>query len=126
MLRGESAEVTSFPRRTGSGSTRQRQVHLPAKRQMELVDRYKAGATQRELAREYGVHRTTVSSILDRHGAERRRGLHPDLIDEAVERYASGQSLATIGRALGADDGTVKARLVERGVAMRDTQGRPR
>ncbi|WP_203338768.1 helix-turn-helix domain-containing protein [Nocardioides limicola] len=126
MLRGEAATVTSHPQRLESGETRQRQIHLPPARQQQLVDHYKAGATQRELAREYGIHRTTVSSILDRHGAERRCGLHPDLVDEAVMRYEEGQSLATIGRALGADPGTVKARLVERGVAMRDTHGRSR
>lgn len=123
MLRGEAATVTSHPQRLDSGETRQRQIHLPPARQQELVDRYKEGATQRELAREYGVHRTTVASILERHGAERRRGLHPDLIDEAVRRYTDGQSLATIGRALGADPSTVRARLVECGVTMRSPNG---
>lgn len=126
MLRGEAATVTLHPQRPESETTRQRQVHLTPTRQRELIERYKVGATQRELAREYGVHRTTVTSILNRHGAERHRGLHPDLVDEAVQRYTDGQSLATIGRALGADPGTVKARLLERGVAMRDTHGRPR
>lgn len=79
-----------------------------------------------QLAGEYGVHRTTVTKILQRHGVEPQRGMHPDLIDEAIRRYAESQSLAAVGRALGADPGTIRARLVERGVAMRDTHGRPR
>ena len=124
MLRGEGAQVTTHPKQTGSVPQRQRQVHLPAQHQRDLIERYKAGATQRELAGHYGVHRTTVSKILQRHGVESQRGLHPDLIDEAVRRYNEGQSLATVGRALGADPGTVRARLLERGVAMRDTHGR--
>lgn len=126
MLRGEAAKVTTHPKQSTSAPERQRQVHLPAQRQRDLIEQYKAGATQRELAGQYGVHRTTVTKILQRHGVEARRGLHPDLIDEAVRRYEDGQSLATVGRALGADPGTIKARLVERGVTMRDTHGRPR
>lgn len=126
MLRGEAAKVTTHPKQATSAPERQRQVHLPTQYQLELIERYKAGATQRELAYQYGVHRTTVTKILQRHGVETRRGLHPALIDEAVRRYKEGQSLATVGRALGADPGTVKARLIERGVTMRDTHGRPR
>lgn len=126
MLRGEVARVTTHPKQAKSAPERQRQVHLPAQYQRDLIERYKAGATQRELASQFGVHRTTVTKILQRHGVEPRRGLHPDLIDEAVRRYEQGESLATVGRALGADPGTVKARLIERGIAMRDTHGRPR
>jgi DNA-directed RNA polymerase specialized sigma24 family protein len=126
MLRGETAKVTTHPKHAASAPERQRQVHLPTQYQRELIERYKGGATQRELASQYGVHRTTVTKILERHGVEARRGLHPDLIDEAIRRYAKGQSLAAVGRALGADPGTIRARLVEHGVAMRDTHGRPR
>lgn len=126
MLRGEAAKVTTHPKQAASAPERQRQVHLPTRYQRELIERYKAGATQRELAGQYGVHRTTVTKILQRHGVETQRGLRPDLVDEAVRRYEDGQSLATVGRALGADPGTIKARLIERGVAMRDTHGRPR
>lgn len=123
MLRGDTAKVTSNPHGQPPGRPRQHQNHLSTKRQHELVDRYKAGATQRELAEEYRIHRRTVANILDRHGAARNRGLLPELVEEAAQRYAEGQSLAAIGQALGADAGTVRARLLERGVVMRSTAG---
>jgi hypothetical protein len=125
MLRGESAQVTGGVAEKQEQRARQVQVHLPGQRQLELVERARAGASNRELAEAYGVHRATVAAVLKRHGVERRRGLDEAGIQEAVRRYEAGESLATVGRALGVDPGTVKARLVERGVRMRDTSGRP-
>ncbi len=55
----------------------------------------------------------------------RRTGLSDEQIEEAVELYAEQQwSLVRIAGKLGVDHGTVWARLKERGVRMRDTQGR--
>jgi DNA-directed RNA polymerase specialized sigma24 family protein len=56
----------------------------------------------------------------------RMRGLSAEQIDEAVRLYEAGQSLARIGERLGVDAGTVRARVVERRVRMRDTHGRER
>jgi hypothetical protein len=46
---------------------RQRQVRLSRQQQAELVDRYKGGALQRELAAIYGIERRTVAAIVKRH-----------------------------------------------------------
>lgn len=51
-------------------------------------------------------------------------GLSPTQVDEAVRLSVEGASLETIGPRLGVDAGTVHARLRERGLRMRDTQGR--
>ena len=50
MLRGETARVITHPRQAASAPERQRRVHLPAQSQRDLIERHKAGATQRELA----------------------------------------------------------------------------
>jgi hypothetical protein len=64
---------------------------------------------------------------LRRHGVSmRRRGLSGEQVDEAVHLYGLGWSLARVGARLGVDATTVQARLRERGIAMRDAQGRPR
>lgn len=87
------------------------------------MDRYRQGLFQAELAAEFGIHRWTVSKILGRHSALRTPGLSDDQIDEAVRRYELGESLATIGTALGVQARTVRARLIERGMVMRSTRG---
>ena len=81
----------------------------------------------RDLAHQFGVHPTTVSATLRREGVElRKRGLDAGQIDEAVNLYAAGNSLARIGDHFGVDHGTVWRQLRKRGVKMRDTHGRPR
>ena len=80
-----------------------------------------------QLGDRFGIDRRTVSQILHRHGVPmRRRGLSPEQIDEAVQLYDGGWSLAWIGERLGVNPSTVLARLRERGVRMRDTHGRVR
>jgi DNA-binding CsgD family transcriptional regulator len=80
-----------------------------------------------QLGDRFGIDRRTVSQILHRHGVPmRRRGLSPEQIDEAVQLYDGGWSLAWIGERMGVIPSTVLARLRERGVRMRDTHGRVR
>ncbi|MGQ0776414.1 MAG: helix-turn-helix domain-containing protein [Pseudonocardiales bacterium] len=56
----------------------------------------------------------------------RRRGLSLDQLDEAVQLYREGWSLARIGEQMGVDPTTVLTRLRERGLRRRDTRGRER
>ena len=65
------------------------------------------------------------SAVLKRNGAATRyRILDEGQIDEAVRFYESGQSLARISEKLGVSARTVRSRLLEREVAMRDSHGR--
>jgi transposase-like protein len=56
----------------------------------------------------------------------RMRGLSAEQIEQAVKLYEGGWSLARISRRFDVNAGTVQARLVERGVRMRDPHGRAR
>ena len=94
---------------------------------VRLIDSYRGGATVYELGARFKIDRRTVSVILKREGVMlRRRGLDTEQVDQAVHLYGTGWSLAKIGEHLGVDAGTVHARLRERDVRMRDTQGRER
>jgi len=92
----------------------------------QLVELFRGGKSMRELAHKFGIHRVTVSRLLERESVDRRnRGLAASEIDQAVELYAEGKSLARIGEHFGVDHGTVWRQLRKRGVKMRDTHGRP-
>ncbi|MFQ6228618.1 helix-turn-helix domain-containing protein [Nocardia sp. NPDC002869] len=56
----------------------------------------------------------------------RRRGLSPEQVDQAIDLYKRGWSLAKVARHLAVDPTTVLNRLRERGVRTRDTHGRTR
>ena len=93
----------------------------------ELIDGYRSGATVYELAAVFGIERRTVSAILHRHDVPMRRcGLSGDQVEDAVRLYDQGWSLARIGERMDVAADTVRQRLLERGVTMRDTHGRPR
>jgi len=105
---------------------RQVQVRLSRQRQLELVQRYRAGALRRELAESYGVGTGTVSNILKRHGASRKIGLTDTEVERAAERYETGHSLAQIAEDLGVVTNTVRRALLAHGVMMRSTIGASR
>jgi hypothetical protein len=93
----------------------------------QLIADYQSGATVYELGDRFGIERRTVSNILHRHDVPmRRRGLSPDQVDHAIHLYNLGWSLARVGEHLGVNHTTVLNKLRERGIATRDTHGRPR
>lgn len=51
---------------TAPQRTKQKQVRLSEQQQTELVERYRNGALQKELARAYGIHVETVRAIIRR------------------------------------------------------------
>lgn len=80
-----------------------------------------------ELAKEFKIHRVTVSKHLERAGVTKRpRSMSEVQIDEAVQDYAAGRSLEKIGNLLGFDSTTVLKELRLRGVRMRDAHGHER
>jgi hypothetical protein len=87
----------------------------------EIVTGYRAGATILELAARHACDRKTVIHHLKLHCVEiRHRCMDRAKIDEAVHLYESGLSLIKVGKRVGADPKTVKARLAERGVPLRN------
>jgi lambda repressor-like predicted transcriptional regulator len=60
------------------------------------------------MAKRFGIHRTTVTALLRRHGVElRRAGLAPSDIPAAATLYGQGWSLAQLGTTFGVDAATV-------------------
>jgi len=93
----------------------------------QLVSDYRAGASSLQLARRYGISKASVLAVLDQHGVKRRhQPLTGEQVDEAIELYESGLSVEAVSKRLGTAGRTVHRSLTRAGVAMRDTQGRPR
>lgn len=81
-----------------------------------IIADYQGGATLSELSTRHGYNRVGISSALKRAGVQlRRQGLNQEQIDQAVNLYRSGMSLARIGDRLEVDATTVRTRLMERG-----------
>ena len=71
--------ATAARRPIGRPVSIQTQVRLNPDQAKELATAYRAGRTIKELAQRFGVHRTTVSTLLRRFGVEQRpRGLSVD------------------------------------------------
>jgi len=88
-----------------------------------VVD-YRAGATVYELARQFGVHRHTVSELLERHAVSRRyQKLTPEQIDLACTLYERGLSLIKVGEQLGRRAETVRQALMKQGAEIRPRNG---
>jgi hypothetical protein len=101
-------------------------TRLDASATAELIDAYRAGARIKDLARQFDVHRTTVPSLLARHGVELRPvGLSPDQVSDAARLYRDGWSLARLGEKFGVDDMTVRRYLLLAGAVMRSPHERP-
>ncbi|WP_082099656.1 helix-turn-helix domain-containing protein [Demequina maris] len=101
-------------------SRSQVQRHLSPEGQLEVVQMYQAGKTINAVARQFKLHRTTVTAILDRHDVPvRAHYMTARQVDEAQTLYESGNSLAEIGRRLGFDPATISNRLTGRGIHRR-------
>ncbi len=127
QLRGKLPSLdTPGPRLTKRDHPR-RARQLRDEQVRQLIACYQAGSTVYELADMFGIERRTVSATLHRYDVPmRRQGLTDDQIEDAEQLYHQGWSLARIGDRMNVTADTVRKRLLEQGVAMRDTQGRPR
>jgi hypothetical protein len=67
---------------------KQAQTRLDPEAVAQLVTAYQAGGRVKQLARQFRIHRLTVSSILQREGVPlRSRGIHPDDLPEMIRLY---------------------------------------
>lgn len=111
---------------------RPRQLSKRARRLTErqlglLVQRYQAGATVYDLAAEFHIARATASKHLKAAGVVLRCGpLSQDEINQAIDLYATGLSVAAVGEELGRDHASIWRALKAAGVPLRDTHGRVR
>jgi DNA-directed RNA polymerase specialized sigma24 family protein len=114
------ARATSTPRSRDQPAVRQAQVRLDAEQAKALAAAYRDGQTMKTLAERYGVHRTTVVAILQRHGVEPRQfGLPDEQVAEACRLYTEGWSLARLAQRYDVTDMTVRRYLLLEGIVIR-------
>jgi AraC-like DNA-binding protein len=92
----------------------------------DLVTRYETGSTIKELAREFGIHRTTVMGHLERRAIPRRspRKLTNQIVGQSAHRYSSGETLAEIAEHLNVAPSTLTRELRLAGIPIK-RRGRP-
>ena len=126
--------IAKLPPPEAPAEQHEQQLTRPSIRQLRpeeltaMITDYRAGATLIDLADRYGYNRVGISRALKRAGVRlRRTGLTEEQADEAERLYVDGQSLATVAARFDVDAGTVRTRLLKRGVGMRPTsQSSPR
>lgn len=105
---------------------RSAQRRIPTDEVESIIAGYRAGVPVYQLAAEHRCHRTTISGLLKRHGVAARRGAVSDhQIQEMVQLYKSGLSLALVGERLGLADTTVHRHLRRWGVQVREPSPLP-
>ena len=92
----------------------------------DLVKAYQGGATIRQLAVEFGVHRTTVADHLDSRDVPRhheRTTWDDVMLRQAADLYATGLSLARVADRYDIDAQAVANRLRRAGIPIRSRRG---
>ena len=87
---------------------------------VDMLARYEAGASIREVAAAFNVHRETAARHLRSAGAQlRKTGLTEEQAARAEALYLSGQTLAQVGEKFGVSQGTIGRCLREHGMELR-------
>jgi DNA-binding CsgD family transcriptional regulator len=85
-----------------------------------LVAEYEAGASMKELAMRWGLHRSTVAAQLRQADVLlRRQGVPETLLDEAIRLYNDGWSCQRLAERYACDAETVRQTLKRAGVRLR-------
>jgi DNA-directed RNA polymerase specialized sigma24 family protein len=88
-LRGNPKGSTS-PNITSTKQTRQVQRRLNPAEERAAVAAYVSGQTVYEVGEKFGIHRTTVSAIMQRHGLKMRRAPKRAHVSRLSEGTAEG------------------------------------
>jgi DNA-binding transcriptional regulator LsrR (DeoR family) len=92
-----------------------------------MAIRYREGATVYQLAVEFNIERRTVSDRLKKTGVRMRLQPPPDeVIDQMVQLYELGLSIAAVGKQYEVSPQTVRRYLKLRGLNIRDPHWRAR
>jgi AraC-like DNA-binding protein len=124
-LRDVRSEAFAKHRAHPASSIRQSQRRLDSAAIARLVQRYVDGSAIKDLAAEFGVHRTTITTLLRRaHIEPRQVGLKEGQVQEACALYRDGWSAARLGEQSGVDGTTVWRYLTRAGSVMRSPNER--
>lgn len=126
-LRGKRAIATrssKSPRNDVRGpmaeKTLQTQTRLSYPRRQELLTAYAAGTPVRQIAREFGIHQNTVTTIVNSEGAPvRRPRISSEAKAQALPLYEGGMSLAEVAKELGISSAGARAIIRDAGGTMR-------
>ncbi len=89
-----------------------RATRLAETDEAEVARKYQQGQSVYALADEYGIHRTTISTILKRQGVNTRYNfMTEEMITQATRLRQQGLSYKAIGQQLGVTDRTVYSAL---------------
>ncbi|WP_448238434.1 hypothetical protein [Microbacterium paulum] len=87
----------------------------------EVAERYEAGETTTQLAKVYGVAKSTIIGILrEKRVVVRRQPLTPDQVNEAARLYESGLSLSQVAKQLSVNQETMRVAIMKAGVLLRE------
>ena len=94
---------------------------------VQLLADHQAGVSTTQLTATYHLGKGTVLRLLHSHGVPpRRQPLTEAEIQQAIQLYGQGQSLAAVGRQLGCDHSVIRSVLERAGVPRRQGHGRRR
>ena len=116
-------EDRESPRRSPS---LQRQRRLSVQEASQLAGRYQGGATVKELAQVFGIHRTTVLALLKRQDVGRRasvRRLTDADVANAACHYKQGMSLKVVGAMFGVNAETLRREFRKANLPVRPRNG---
>ncbi|MBB2976137.1 transposase-like protein [Microbacterium endophyticum] len=86
----------------------------------EVAARYGAGDATTQLAKDYGVAKSTIIGILrDKKVVMRRQPLTTGQVSEATRLYESGLSLSQVAKQLDVNQETMRTAILKAGVTLR-------
>ena len=117
------SKPTPTKRRAPRGRRPQRR--LTQEQLTAVLAAFLGGAPVKDLARQFGVHHSTIQDHLNRPPRARRTpALDEAMLSQAIKLYASGLSFRTVGRQLGVHAATVRDYLLKAGIQPRDHAGK--
>lgn len=93
---------------------------LSADQRLDVARRYESGDTTTQLAKDYGVAKSTIIGILrENRVVVRRQPMTPEQVSEAVRLYESGLSLSQVAKRLDVNQESMRVAIIAAGVTLR-------
>lgn len=94
----------------------------------EMIQRYRTGDNVYELAKAFGCHRSTISSVLRRNGVKVTTVKSEKIFDpvKVAELYKSGMKSKEIAEKYGVGEQTIRDSLKNQGIKMRKSWEYPK
>ena len=108
---------------------KQQQKHRFSNKEIsEMIQRYESGESIYKLAKAFGCHRSTISSVLKRNGVKVTATKSEKVFDplKVVELYKSGMKSKEIAKLYGVCEQTIRDCLKKQGVKIRKSWDYPR